>query len=134
LHARFFNCIRQVAKDNFSTSGGATTIPKAMDTSACTSTSQFVGQSSVPPTSVTHLLVVPSNELLINAALVHEMKPDNIARGVWKIEKKEKDAIFEARQIVGQKLHKIVIRPRDGINRGCNGKNAWEEAVRILIP
>jgi len=105
-----------------------------MDTSACTSTSQFVGQSSVPPTSVTHLLVVPSNELLINAALVHEMKPDNIARGVWKIEKKEKDAIFEARQIVGQKLHKIVIRPRDGINRGCNGKNAWEEAVRILIP
>jgi hypothetical protein len=44
----------------------------------------------------------------MNAAHVHEMKPDNIIRTIWRIEKKEKDAIFEARLLVGQKPHKIV--------------------------
>ncbi len=80
--------------------------------------SQFVGQS---------------NALAIHITTVMEMKPKNMAKVVCQIGKKEKDATLEVRQINKQELHKIKIKLGGDMDGGCEGKNIWDETIRILV-
>jgi hypothetical protein len=62
-----------------------------------------------------------------------EMKPKNMAKVVCQIGKKEKDATLEVRQINKQELHKIKIKLGGDMDGGCEGKNIWDETIRILV-
>lgn len=57
---------------------------------------QFVGQSSVP-------------QMVVGAII--ELKPKSMAKAVRQIDKKGRDATFEAKQNVGKNPHKIKVRP-----------------------
>ncbi len=49
-----------------------------------------------------------------------ELKPKNMAKAVRQIDKKGKNATFQAKQNVGQKPHKIKVRPRgESMKRGA---------------
>jgi hypothetical protein len=49
--------------------------------------------------------------------------------------KKESDATSNDRLAIGKKPHKIRIRAGGGdVDGGCEGKNAWDDAMRTLIP
>jgi hypothetical protein len=47
---------------------------------------------------------------------------------------KESDATSDARIVIGKKLHNIRIRARGDVDGHCEGKNAWNDVVRTLIP
>ncbi len=52
------------------------------------------------------------------------MKPKSVARAILRIMKKEHDATTGARQAIGKKLHKILIKARGDVNGCYEGKNA----------
>ncbi len=57
-----------------------------------------------------------------------------MAHGAQRIEKKNKDATIEAWAAMGQKPHKIWVRPRGHIDGVSEENNVWAEIVRTLIP
>ncbi len=71
---------------------------------------------------------------LVPTIIITKVKLENIARLVCETNQKENDATSEVRQLVGQKLHKIWVRLGGDINGRCDGKNAWDETIRTLIP
>jgi hypothetical protein len=48
--------------------------------------------------------------------------------------KKESDATTNVKQAMGKKPHKIFIKVRNDVDKHCECKNTWDEAVRTLIP
>lgn len=76
----------------------------------------------------------PSSQPQVVVPIVSELKPDSVARTGRRTEKKEKDAACKARQAIGKNLHKIKIKPGGDIDVACEGKNAWDEVVRTIIP
>jgi hypothetical protein len=86
-------------------------------------TPQYLGSTSVlpmqqaPPTQQTSIPLV---------------KPKNVARAILRTMKKENDATTGARQAMGKKLHKILIKARGDVDR-CY-KNVWDEMMKMLIP
>jgi hypothetical protein len=47
---------------------------------------------------------------------------------------KENDAISNARLTMGKKLQKIHIRVGGEVDGHCEAKNAWNDAMKTLIP
>jgi hypothetical protein len=62
---------------------------------------------------------------------VIELKPKNMAKAVRQIDKKGKDATFQAKQNVGQNPHKIKVRPR-GESMKEEPNNVWKCVDKIL--
>jgi hypothetical protein len=38
------------------------------------------------------------------------------------------------RSVVGKKPHQVRVKPTGDIDRACDGKNAWDDAVRTFVP
>jgi hypothetical protein len=55
-----------------------------------------------------------------------ELKPKSTAKAVRQMDKKGRDAIFEAKQNVGKNPHKIKVRPR-----GENMKRGTKQCVEV---
>jgi hypothetical protein len=85
------------------------------------------------PNIGTHF-VSPSNAQQVLITSVTEVKVESMARTTRRIRKRKKDDELEKIVATRQKPHKIKIRPRGYINGGCDGKNAWDETIRLLIP
>jgi len=66
--------------------------------------------------------------------LVPSVKAESITRTTGRTMKKESDATSDARLAIGKKSHKIHIRARGNMDGCCEGKNAWDDAMRTLIP
>jgi hypothetical protein len=97
---------------------------------------QYIGPWAYVPTTCTSTQFVdPSSAPLVSATTtISEVKLESVAHAAWRIKNKNKDAIIKAWAIVGQKPHKIEVRPSghiDGINEE---NNVWDEIVRTLIP
>jgi hypothetical protein len=61
------------------------------------------------------------------------VKAKNIARATRRTVKKESDATSNARPAIAKKLHKIHIKASADMDGCCEGKNAWDDALRTLI-
>jgi hypothetical protein len=70
----------------------------------------------------------------VNVAVMGGVKPKNVAKVDRKTYKKDKNATSKAKQVVGKKPHHIQIKVGGDINGRSDGKNAWNEVVRTLIP
>lgn len=85
---------------------------------------QYLGSTNVPPLQQTPLTQQTSILLV---------KPKSVAR-ILRTMKKESNAATSFRQAMGKKLHKILIKAKGDVNRCYEGKNAWDEVMRMLIP
>jgi hypothetical protein len=65
---------------------------------------------------------------------IHLVKRKSVARAILKTMMKESDVTTSARQAMGKKLHKILIKAKGDVNACYEGKNAWDEVMRMLIP
>ena len=62
------------------------------------------------------------------------LKPENDAMVARKTHRKEIKESVDARRAVGQKPHKVRVKAGGGIDRGCKGKNEFDEALQSLVP
>jgi hypothetical protein len=62
------------------------------------------------------------------------VKPKSVARAILKTIKKESDATISAKQAMGKKLHKILIKAKGDVDGCYEGKNVWDDVMRMLIP
>jgi hypothetical protein len=78
--------------------------------------------------------VGPSSAQQVPIASVIEVRVKSMARRARRIGKKKKDDESKKRVDVKHKPHKIKIKPRGDTDRGCDGKNDWDETIKTLIP
>ncbi len=62
------------------------------------------------------------------------VKSESVARIAKRVVKKESDVTSEARQATSKKPHNIRIKAGGDVDNKCVGKNAWDEAMKTLIP
>jgi hypothetical protein len=79
------------------------------------------------------------NQWLPPAATQHiqessKVKTDSEARATRRATRKEAETNEELRRLGGQKPHILRVRAGGGIDGGCEGKNAFDEALRSLVP
>ena len=65
---------------------------------------------------------------------VHKVRPASEARATRRATRKEAEAIEELRCVGGQKPNTLRVKAGGGIDGGCEGKNAFDEALRNLVP
>jgi hypothetical protein len=75
---------------------------------------QYLGSTSVPPKQ---------------KKLVPSMKVEIIVRTIPRTMKES-----DARLVIGKNLHKIRIRVGGDVDGHCEGKNAWDDTIKTLIP
>ena len=63
-----------------------------------------------------------------------KVKADSEARATRRAARKEAETNVELRRSGGQKPHILRVRAGGGIDGGCEGKNAFDEALRSLVP
>ena len=63
-----------------------------------------------------------------------KVKADSEARAARRATRKEAETNVELRRSRGQKPHILRVKPGGGIDGGCEGKNAFDEALRSLVP
>jgi hypothetical protein len=71
---------------------------------------------------------------LIQQAPIPLVKLEGVAKATWKVVNKDNDSISDVCQVVGKKPRKIKIKVGGDTYGHCDGKNAWDEAVKTLIP
>ncbi len=71
---------------------------------------------------------------LIQQAFVPLVKQESAVRATQKVMKKENNSTSGAQQTIGKKPHQIKIKVGGDINGCYDGKNAWDETMRTLIP
>jgi hypothetical protein len=59
---------------------------------------------------------------------------DNVARASWRHKRKEYDVTAASRTTSGHKPNTLRIKEGGDIDGGCSGKNAWDDAVKSLVP
>ena len=62
------------------------------------------------------------------------VKPESEARATRRAARKEVETNVDLRRSRGQKLHTLRVKVGGGIDGGCEGKNALDEALRSLVP
>ena len=83
----------------------------------------FPGQWIPPP--------APSEHLTQN---ITQVRPESEARATRRAARKEVDTKVDLRRSGGQKPHTLRVKVGGGIDGGCEGKNAFDEALRSLVP
>jgi hypothetical protein len=63
-----------------------------------------------------------------------EARQDNAAHAIYRQKWKDYDAAAASRTTGGQKPHTLRVKDGGDIDGGCTGKNAWDDAVRSLVP
>jgi hypothetical protein len=63
-----------------------------------------------------------------------EARQDNAAHAIRQQKRKDYDAAAASRTMGGQKPHTLWVKDGGDIDGGCTGKNAWDNAVRSLVP
>jgi hypothetical protein len=63
-----------------------------------------------------------------------KVKADSERRATRRATRKEAEINVEVRRSGGQKPHTLRVRAGGGIDGGCEGKNAFDEALRSLVP
>ena len=61
-------------------------------------------------------------------------RPESEARATRRAARKEVDSNVELRRSGGKKPHTLRVKLGGGIDAGCEGKNAFDEALRSLVP
>ena len=61
-------------------------------------------------------------------------RPESEARATRRAARKEVESNVEMRRIGGKKPHTLRVKQGGGIDGGCEGKNAFDEALRSLVP
>ena len=64
----------------------------------------------------------------------HRVRPASEARATRRATRKEAETLEEMRRAGGQKPHTLRVKAGGGIDGGCEGKNAFDEALRSLVP
>ena len=62
------------------------------------------------------------------------VKPESEARAMRRAPRKEVESHVEIRRSGGHKPHTLRMKVGGGIDGGCEGKNAFDEAIRSLVP
>jgi hypothetical protein len=60
--------------------------------------------------------------------------PDTVGRAIRRQKKKDNENMASSRSSTGQKAYELRILEGGKIDATCTGKNAWDEAVRSLVP
>ena len=63
-----------------------------------------------------------------------QVRPESEARAGRRAARKEVETGAELRRLGGQKPHALRVKASGGIDGGCEGKNAFDEALRSLVP
>jgi len=63
-----------------------------------------------------------------------KVKAESEARATRRATRKEAETNVELRRSGGQKPHTLRVKAGGGIDGGCEGKNAFDEALRSLVP
>ena len=63
-----------------------------------------------------------------------KVKADSEARATRRATRKEAETNVDLRRSVGQKPYTLRVKVGGGIDGGCEGKNAFDEALRSLVP
>jgi hypothetical protein len=61
-------------------------------------------------------------------------KPESEARATRRAARKEVETNVDVRRLGGKKPHTLRVKVGGGIDGGCEGKNAFDEALRSLVP
>jgi hypothetical protein len=59
---------------------------------------------------------------------------DNVTRASRRHKQKEYDAAVASRTTSGHKPNTLRVKDGGNIDGGCSGKNAWDDAIRRLVP
>ena len=63
-----------------------------------------------------------------------KVRPESEARATRRATRKEAETNVELRRSGGQKPHTLRVKVDGGIDGGCEGKNAFDEGLRSLVP
>jgi hypothetical protein len=63
-----------------------------------------------------------------------QVRPESEARAARRVARKEVESNVTLRRSGGQKPHTLKVKAGGGIDGGCEGKNAFDEALRTLVP
>ena len=63
-----------------------------------------------------------------------QVRPESDARATRRATRKEMETNVNVRRSRGQKPHTLRVKACGGIDGGCEGKNAFDEAHRSLVP
>jgi hypothetical protein len=63
-----------------------------------------------------------------------KIKTESEARATRRASRKDAETNVEVRRCGGQKPHTLRVKAGGGIDGGCEGKNAFDEALRSLVP
>jgi hypothetical protein len=63
-----------------------------------------------------------------------QVKPESEARAGRRAARKQVESNVNVRRLGGQKPHTLRVKAGGGIDGGCEGKNAFDEALRSLVP
>ena len=69
-----------------------------------------------------------------NTQNLDKPRPESEARASRRAARKEVETNVETRRSGGQKPHTLMVKQGGGIDGGCEGKNAFDEALRSLVP
>ena len=63
-----------------------------------------------------------------------QVRPESEGRATRRAARKEVESNAKLRRLGGQKAHILRVKAGGGIDGGCEGKNAFDEALRSLVP
>jgi hypothetical protein len=63
-----------------------------------------------------------------------ELTPDNTARVARRHKRREYDNVAANRSSMGHKPNQLDVKPGGYVDQGSAGKNAWDDAIRSLVP
>jgi hypothetical protein len=63
-----------------------------------------------------------------------ELTPDSAARAARRHKRREYDNVAASRSSLGQKPNQVHVKPGGYVDQGSAGKNAWDDAIRSLVP
>jgi hypothetical protein len=71
---------------------------------------------------------------MVEAPIQAQLTPDNTTRGNRRRKRKVLDDAVQGRTSAGRKPHIVRVKASGEIAGGCEGKNAWDAAVRTNVP